>query len=72
MAIVAVFGQARLQVFDLSRKQADLLALPLDQLLLHAHLLLQVAIFLSQLIFGCHSCNVITFPSSGKPSRTPE
>src|SRR5438270_74481 len=60
MAIVAVFGQTCLQVFDLGREQRNLLALPLDLFLLRAHLLLQVRIFLSQpIFFGFHSCTVI-------------
>jgi hypothetical protein len=55
MAIVTVFRQARVQVFDLCRKQGNLLALPLDQLLLHTHLLLQAALLF--VAFGMIFCN---------------
>ena len=73
MAIVTVFRQARLQVFDLGCEQSDLLALPFEQFLLTAYLLLQAPILLSQLFFfECHGCTVVAFSSSGKPSRTPE
>ncbi|HZU68066.1 MAG TPA: hypothetical protein VFA09_12380 [Ktedonobacteraceae bacterium] len=73
MAIMTVFGQARLQVFHLGAEQRNLLALPFDQILLSADLLLQAAILLSQLFFfGRHGFTVVAFSSLGKPSRTPE
>ena len=73
MAIVTVFGQARVQLFDLGCEQGDLLTLPFDQFLLTAYLLLQAAILLSQMFFfGCHGSTVVAFSVSGKPSRTPE
>ena len=73
MAIVTVFRQACVQVFDLGGEKGNLLALPVDQVLLIAYVLPQLGILLSQLgFFGRHGSTVVAFSSSGKPSRTPE
>ena len=55
MAIAAVFRQAGLQVFDLRRKQGNLLALPLEHPL-RAYLLLQATLVCRN---SCSSSGII-------------